>query len=113
MTSAAVKVRGARVVALRATGLQVDGDVLCEVDDGQPFTAMGEVRLRRAHVRGQLSLSGARLIVPDQERTVCRRTAGRPHDVLQRGGGKRLTASGEVLGEEVTSSGLAVVEYVD
>ena len=50
MTSAAVKVRGARVVALRATGLQVDGDVLCEVDDGQPFTAMGEVRLRRAHV---------------------------------------------------------------
>lgn len=66
MTSAAVKVRGARVVALRATGLQVDGDVLCEVDDGQPFTAMGEVRLRRAHVRGQLSLSGARLIVPDQ-----------------------------------------------
>jgi hypothetical protein len=58
--------RGARLSnengpALNADGLRVDRSLLCDVVDGRPFTATGEVRLVGAHVRGRLSLNGARL----------------------------------------------------
>jgi hypothetical protein len=47
--------------ALDADGLQVDGDMVCDAVRGQPFTAMGEVRLLGAHIGGQLSFDGAEL----------------------------------------------------
>ena len=48
-------------LALNAAALEVDQDVLCEVVDGQPFSAKGEVRMVGAHVGGRLSFNGARL----------------------------------------------------
>ena len=43
--------------ALTADGLHVNGLVTCSPADGRPFTARGEIRLRGAHIGGQLFLA--------------------------------------------------------
>ncbi len=54
--------RNENAAALCANSLRVGGDLCCGAgDNGQPFEATGELRLRGAHVGGRLSFTGARL----------------------------------------------------
>jgi hypothetical protein len=61
LSLAGARLSNQNATALSASGLQVSGDMFCEAVDGNPFEAIGELRLLGAHITGVLSFDGARL----------------------------------------------------